>query len=75
MAIAIPESATMLASTPVNRMTTKVARMARGRRKAISREASKLSTMTRTTRRVIMTSWESASSSVPSVSWIRVPRS
>ena len=68
MAIAIPDSATILASTPKYRMAIKTIKTARGNRLVISKDALTLNTIMITTKMVINISSDKASSSVPKVS-------
>ena len=74
MAMAIPERATILASTPTIFMTMKVLMTANGSIPAMTTEARRLRTSISTTMIQISTSWVNASSRVPMVSrmsWVR----
>ena len=75
MAIAIPESATIFASTPNQRIPKNAKRTAIGRRSAIKIAERKCITIIKTTMIVIKISSISALESVSSVSPIRVVRS
>ena len=75
MAMAIPERATILASTPNCRMVIKVISTPMGNRLEINRDARKLSTRMITTIMLMRISCESADSSVPRVSLMRPVRS
>ena len=74
MAMAIPDSATMLASTPVSFMMMKEASTASGSMVAMTTEARRLSTRMSTTMIQMSTSSVSELSNVPMVSlmsWVR----
>ena len=75
IAMAIPERATMLASTRKVFIATKVIPMARGSSPAISSELRRWRTRTATTTIVTRISSESAELSVPRVSRMRPVRS
>ncbi len=75
MAIAIPERATILASTPNWRIVIKVISTPIGNKLDIKKEALKLNTKTMTTNILISNSNEMASSRVPRVSFIKPVRS
>ena len=75
MAIAIPDSATMFASTPVYRMMINAAKTAIGNKLEIIAEARRLNTKTITTIIQINISCVNAVSSVPTVSLIKPERS
>ena len=75
MAMAMPDRATMLASTPTIFITMNVQITASGNMPAITAEARRLTTSISTTMIQISTSWVSASSSVPMVSRISCVRS
>ena len=75
MAIAIPERATMFASTPPSFMKMKVNSTAMGNRDAIRKDARRCINMNSTTRIVTRISSEIAVFSVPRVSWIKPERS
>ncbi len=68
IAMAMPESATMFASTPVWRMPMKHMSTARGRSPEIRTELRRWRTITTTTMIVTRICWIRASLSVPSVS-------
>ena len=70
MAMAIPESATILASTPNIFMAMNTIKTATGSSPDISTEARRLKTIMMMTKMVISISKVSASLSVPKVSWI-----
>ena len=70
MAMAIPESATILASTPNSFMEMNTINTATGNRPEIRIEALRLNTMTTITKMVIRISRVSASFKVPNVSWM-----
>ena len=75
IAIAIPESATTLASTPAYRITMKVIKTPTGKSPEMMMEALRFSTKINTTIILIRISWDSAFSKVPMVSWINWVRS
>ena len=75
IAMAMPERATMLASTPKNFMAIKTMSTATGKRPEISTEARRLNTMMTMTKMVIRISKVKASLSVPKVSCISSVRS
>ena len=75
MAIAIPDKATMLASTPTFRMIIKVDNTANGSMLAIMKEARRLKIRTIITMIQIKTSSVRADSNVPIVSLINPVRS
>ena len=75
MAMAMPESATMLASTPPVFMATKVMSTATGSRPATSRLPPRLRSITTITSTVMRISSRRASPRVSRVSWIRPVRS
>ncbi len=74
MAMAIPDRATMFASTPHSFITMNVQSTASGSMVAMTTEARRLSTRISTTMIQMSTSWVSELSSVPIVSlmsWVR----
>ena len=74
MAMAMPERATILASTPTIFITMKVQMTAKGSVAAMTAEARRFITRISTTMIQISTSWVRASSKVPMVSrisWVR----
>ncbi len=75
IAMAIPERATILASTPKSFMEINTISTATGSNPEISTEARRLNTITIITRTVISISSVRASLRVPSVSWISSVRS
>ena len=75
MAMAIPDSATMFASTPKTLIAMKAPRIASGRMAETRNDVARCPTITSTTSTVTSTSWEIAVLSVPSVSWMRPVRS
>ncbi len=75
MAMAIPERATILASTPKSFMLIKTISTATGSNPDIRMEARRLNTITTITRMVTKISRVRASLRVPRVSWISSVRS
>ena len=75
MAMAMPDRATMLASTPATFITMNVAITAKGSMAEMTADALRLSTRTSTTMMQMSTSWVRASSSVPMVSRMSCVRS
>ncbi len=75
MAIAIPASATILASTPTSFMRMKPIRTASGSVRLMTSAVRRCHTMRITTSRVTSNCWDKASPRVPRVSWIRPVRS
>ncbi len=75
IAIAIPERATIFASTPKRRITINVIKTPIGKRLDIKNDARRFITKSKTTIMLIRISSVNASSSVPSVSLIKPVRS